>query len=169
METQKKQTKRSLLVKKPFTKLSALGSGGEEVPMSGGVGMKTPTRDRLMPVEITQSEMLRQLDPSSHIIYNKEYYPDIWRQDEDGRYYLEKVPRYAFAYQRIILTKQLTHLCGNDTSRATPHEKRMIRMSGQSLVTFICSSFRLPYHARVMKILLTTSIPTAINPFDIII
>lgn len=111
---QKRTTKRNLLVKKPFTKLSALGSGGEEIPSASNAGMKTVKNDRLMPVEVTQSEMLRQLDPSAHLIYNKDYYPDIWRQDEDGRWYIEKVPRYAFAYQRIILTKHLTHLCGND-------------------------------------------------------
>lgn len=106
--------KRALLIKKPFTKLSAEGSGGQNEPMAPGVGMKRPVNDTLLPIEITQSEMLRQLDPSSHLINNTEYYPDIWRQDDDGRYYIEHVPRYAFAYQRIILTKQLTHLCGND-------------------------------------------------------
>lgn len=113
-QEEKSIRRRNLLVKKPFTKLSAVGSGGEEVPMSSNTGMKAVKRDNLMPVEITQSEMLRQLDPSAHLIYNKEYYPDIWREDENGRWYIEQVPRYAFAYQRIILTKQLTHLCGND-------------------------------------------------------
>ena len=115
METiQQKKKKRSLLVKKPFTKLSATGSGEKSEPMVGNPGLRHPSTDRLEQVEITQSEMLRQLDPSSHLIYNKEYYPDIWRQDNEGRWYIEEVPRYAFAYQQIILTKQLTHLCGND-------------------------------------------------------
>lgn len=106
--------KRNLLVKKPFTKLTAVGSGEEGTPITGDVGMQKPSYDNLVPVEVTQQEMLRQLHPSSHLIYNREYYPDIWRQDENEMWYKEEVPRYAFAYQQIILTKQLTHLCGND-------------------------------------------------------
>ena len=54
------------------------------------------------------------------------------------------------------------------SSSATPHESRMIRISGQSLVMFNCSSLRLPYQASVMKTLLTTSSRIEINPFDII-
>lgn len=108
--------KRMLLVKKPFTRTTALGSGNPDSDTASEykVRMKRPAEDKIYKVEITQSEMLRQLDQNGHIIYNKEYYPDIWRQDDDGKWYLEEVPRYSFAYQRIILTKQLTHLCGND-------------------------------------------------------
>lgn len=114
MEEKDKTRKRSLLVKKPFTRTTAVGSGNEEEVSSSKVAMRRPKTDRVYKVEITQSEMLRQLDPQGHVIYNKEIYPDIWREDGQGRWYLEEVPRYAFAYQKIILTKQLTHLCGND-------------------------------------------------------
>lgn len=118
METIQQETgKRALLVKRPFTKLVADGNqhgNSDDATLYKDLGMRRPSKDDLVKTEITQSEMLRQLDPSSHLIYNKEYYPDIWREDENGKWYIEEVPRYAFAYQRIILTKQLTHLCGND-------------------------------------------------------
>lgn len=117
METNATKKKRALLVKKPFTKISAIGTVAEDEKeeMVGNIGMTRPQFDKLERIEITQSDMLRQLDPNAHLIFNKSYYPDIWRQnDEDDRWYVEEVPRYAFAYQKIILTKQLTHLCGND-------------------------------------------------------
>lgn len=77
---------------------------------------------------VTQGDFLRELYPSGHIINDDHYYPDIWKEeeyeikDENGeptgkkgkRYYKELVPRYAFAFQRVILVKQLVHLCGND-------------------------------------------------------
>lgn len=102
-----------MLAKKPFTRVMPVGHGkhGEtrrnnEVP--------TPS-DELVRLIVTQEDFLRELDPYAHLIYDREYYPDIWRQNpDDGNWYIEEVPRYAFAFQRIILTKHLTHLCGND-------------------------------------------------------
>lgn len=77
---------------------------------------------------VTQADFLRELHPSGHKIFSPEYYPDIWRKetvavvDENGNptgqtqenTYCEPLPRYAFAFQQIIMYKQLTHLCGND-------------------------------------------------------
>lgn len=75
-----------------------------------------------------QDDFIRQYYPSSHKIKDQMYYPDIWRNieepvlDKDGidtgrtvtNTYVEKVPRFAFAYQQIITLKHLVHLCGND-------------------------------------------------------
>ncbi len=74
-----------------------------------------------------QDDFIRQYYPSSHQIKDEMYFPDIYRQIEEpviengedtGRTvlntYVEKVPRFAFAYQQIITLKQLVHLCGND-------------------------------------------------------
>ncbi len=77
---------------------------------------------------MTQDDFVRQYYPSSHRIKDTAYYPDIYRvmeepvYDEDGndtgktvsRTYVEKVPRFAFAYQQLITLKHLVHLCGND-------------------------------------------------------
>lgn len=75
-----------------------------------------------------QDDFIRQYYPSAHNIHDPMFYPDIWRDieepvlDAEGndtghtvlKTYIEKVPRFAFAYQQIITTKQLVHLCGND-------------------------------------------------------
>lgn len=77
---------------------------------------------------VTQGDFIRELHPSGHAINSDKYYPDIWKEetyaivDENGndtgktgtRLYKELVPRYAFAFQEVILVKQLVHLCGND-------------------------------------------------------
>lgn len=106
--------KRMLLAKKPFTRIKSEGHGGHGL-INGAVGERPMPIDTLTRIQVTQEDFLRELDPFAHLIYDREYYPDIWRQnEEDGRWYIEEVPRYAFAFQRIILTKHLTHLCGND-------------------------------------------------------
>lgn len=103
-----------LLTKKPFTRVMAQGHG-KHGEVRGRVGERPLPNDKLVRTIVTQEDFMRELDPYAHLIYNREYYPDIWRKNEDdGRWYIEEVPRYAFAFQRIILTKHLTHLCGND-------------------------------------------------------
>ena len=105
---------RDLLTKKPFTRIMPDGhySHGEIV---GEPRDEHVPFDHLIRERRTQQDFLRELDPSGHLIFDKEYYPDIWRYDEEtDRYYLQEVPRYAFAWQRIILTKQLAHFTGND-------------------------------------------------------
>lgn len=76
----------------------------------------------------TQDDFLRQYYPTGHKINDPMFYPDIWRKitepvlDADGNdtgrsvtnTYIEKVPRFAFAYQQLITLKHLVHLCGND-------------------------------------------------------
>ena len=109
--------RKSLFAKKPFTRLVAVGQkeSGDEIYGEPSKEITAYYSDKLVRRRITQEEFLKELDPLGHLVYNKEYYPDIWRQDEEtGRWYIEEVPRYAFAFQRIILTKHLTHLCGND-------------------------------------------------------
>ena len=105
---------RDLLTKKPFTRVLPDGHYDHgyvwdelsEVPV---------THDRLHRKIVTQEDFLRELDPAGHLINDKELFPDVWQQnEEDGRWYIQEIPRYAFSYQQIILVKHLTHLCGND-------------------------------------------------------
>lgn len=77
---------------------------------------------------LNQNDFLKELYPSGHKINSEYFYPDIFRYEEvpvldsEGNptgntkreYYRELMPRYSFAFQRIIATKQLVHLCGND-------------------------------------------------------
>lgn len=105
---------RDILTKKPFTRILPDGhydhgyiwNEVSEVPM---------TQDALKRKIVTQEDFMRELDPAGHLINDKEMFPDIWRKnDDDNRWYVEEIPRYAFSYQQIILVKHLTHLCGND-------------------------------------------------------
>lgn len=105
---------RDLLTKKPFVRIMPDGhySHGERWTE---VVEEHDTPDYLRRKIVTQEDFLRELDPCGHLINDREYYHDILRQNtEDGKWYLEEVPRYAFAFQQVILTKHLTHLCGND-------------------------------------------------------
>lgn len=111
---------RSLRTKKPFTRVIPWGhyDHGERM---GVIREEAPVYDMMRRKIVTQEDFLRELDPAGHIINDREYYPDIWRKNTDsndkenfGKWYIQEVPRYAFAYQQIIQNKQLTHLCGND-------------------------------------------------------
>lgn len=78
--------------------------------------------DNLQHNTVTQADFLREYFPSGHVINDPMVYPNIFRAeeytDDNGvkhtQYYEEHVPRFAFAFQQIIATKQLVHLCGND-------------------------------------------------------
>lgn len=113
MATQNDKLIRGLLTKKPFTRI---------MPDSTDLGhlieepMETPVkRDRLHRKIVTQEQFLRELDPAGHAINDHSLYPDVWQKNEDdGKWYIQEIPRYAFSFQQIILIKHLTHLCGND-------------------------------------------------------
>ncbi len=113
MATQNDKLIRGLLTKKPFTRVmpdhTDLGHLIEEP-------METPVKhDKLRRKIVTQEQFLRELDPAGHAINDHSLYPDIWQKnEEDGRWYIQEIPRYAFSFQQIILIKHLTHLCGND-------------------------------------------------------
>ena len=80
--------------------------------------MPSAPRTALQTEEVTQEDFIRQYYPSSHKIQDPMFYPDIWRQitepvldangNDTGRTvvntYVEKVPRFSFAYQQIITT-----------------------------------------------------------------
>ena len=104
---------RELLTKKPFTRIMPdnndkgyINEEPAEVPVKF---------DRLRRKIVTQEDFMRELDPAGHAINDKSLYPDIWQKnEEDGKWYIQEIPRYAFSFQQIILIKHLTHLCGND-------------------------------------------------------
>lgn len=117
MEVQEKATKkfmRDLLTKKPFTRVMPTGHY-DHGDRYNDVMEESNVPDYLHRKIVTQADFVRELDPAGHLINDRGYYPDIWRQDpETGLYYLEEVKRYAFSFQKTILTKQLVHLTGND-------------------------------------------------------
>lgn len=113
LETTNKRL-RDILTKKPFTRILPDGHYDHGYVLNDL--SETPvTRDVIKRKIVTQEDFLRELDPAGHLINDKELFPDIWQKnEEDEKWYVQEIPRYAFSYQQIILVKHLTHLCGND-------------------------------------------------------
>ena len=111
---QTKLNVRDLLTKKPFTRILPDGHYDHGYVLNE-VSEVAPIHDSLRRKIVTQEDFMRELDPAGHLINDKELFPDIWQKNEDdGRWYVQEIPRYAFSFQQIILIKHLTHLCGND-------------------------------------------------------
>ena len=126
---------REIKTKKPWKRIKPQGY------MSHGnihaLNDTTVPLDNLEYQIVTQADFLREYYPSGHVINDPMVYPNIYRSeeitDENGntrtQFYEEQVPRFAFAFQQIITTKQLVHLCGNDVQceidLANPTEKQM--------------------------------------------
>lgn len=105
---------RELLTKRPFTRVMPDGHYDHGYVYDNDKEITAPY-DRIRRKIVTQEDFLRELDPAGHLINDKELYPDIWvKNEDDGRWYIQEIPRYAFSFQQIILIKHLTHLCGND-------------------------------------------------------
>ncbi len=112
--TKSKKELRELLTKKPFTRICPDGHYDHGYVV-GDVTETALPQDRLRRKIVTQEDFMREYDPAGHIINDKTLYPDVWQKnDEDGKWYIQEIPRYAFSFQQIILIKHLTHLCGND-------------------------------------------------------
>ena len=105
---------RDILTKKPFTRILPDGQY-EHGEFWGDTPETAVNQDRLRKKIVTQEDFMRELDPAGHAINDKSLFPDIWRlNDDDVKWYIQEIPRYAFSFQQIILIKHLTHMCGND-------------------------------------------------------
>ena len=109
---------RKILVKKPFFELTPKGymthDGYCRNEVSDNEDPQMP-QDTLYRVIKTQKDFLREFYPTSHKIFDKDLYPDIWRKNpEDGKWYVQEIQRTAFAFQQVIHTKHVLHMTGND-------------------------------------------------------
>ena len=73
---------RSLRTKKPFTRILPYGHY-EHGTITGEIREEIPVKEQIRRKRITQEDFMRELDPSGHLINDREYYPDIWRQNTD--------------------------------------------------------------------------------------
>lgn len=110
---------KDVLVKKPFRRITAIGyhNGGL---IKNGVDNDEPNDNAIYEI-VTQTDFMREFEPTGHMINNPFIYPDKKRIDpESGQEYSEPMARCAFAFQRVITIKQLAHLCGNDIQFEMP-------------------------------------------------
>lgn len=105
---------KSLLVKKPFVRVSA-----KFAPQAGvyvNPNEYIPVYDTLAGYHpVSQADFVREYYPSGHKINSREYYPDRVQYDpEKKQYYTQPVVRAAFSFQQMIAIKHTITLCGND-------------------------------------------------------
>lgn len=104
---------KEILVREPFYEVMPKGYKAQR-KVYRGQKVSEPT-DKLQMRILTQADFLRQYYPSGHKIMDPLLYPDIYKQDPDTKkWYLQPVMRTAFAFQKVIATKQIVHLVGND-------------------------------------------------------
>lgn len=99
-----------MLVKTPFRR--PMPSYGSFIIPSNGMDVNVPMPS-IAYENISQDLFLTEIDPSGHKINDTSYYADRIKKDDDGKLYIHYMERTAFPIQDIILTKQLTHLAGN--------------------------------------------------------
>lgn len=109
---------REILVKKPFFEITPRGYLKHDSLLTREV---SDTEDPSEPSDTiyrrikTQKDFIREFYPTSHKIFDKELYPDIFRKNpENGKWYVQEIQRTAFAFQQLIHTKHVLHMTGND-------------------------------------------------------
>lgn len=113
MATTQTQNKRELLTKKPFYRLDATVVAKADF-QRGQIGEQPVVMDNLVYDIVTQEDFLRELDPNSHAINDRNLYQNWAQESEGGLYYETEWERHAFAFQQEILEDRLVRLTGND-------------------------------------------------------
>ena len=109
---------REILVRKPIYRILPKKT---DMKFETVLGNSISEPDDPLNVEIyTQSEMLREYQPSAHKINNNVIYPDVWKEmpvpgkPNQKRLFVQPITRVAVAMQRVLKVKRNTHVCGND-------------------------------------------------------
>lgn len=104
---------KEILVREPFYEIMPSGYKAHRT-IKRGQQAKEPVDRPTMKI-LTQADFLRMYYPSGHAINDPTLYPDVVKYDKDAnRYYVQPIMRTAFAFQKIITTKQIVHIVGND-------------------------------------------------------
>lgn len=106
-------TPKEILLKEPFKRINPdiLGMNWNIYGDDGSLRSVAPSNATYQIV--TQDDFLREYDPSGHKIWDRSYYMDRIKTNDQGQTYIHYVERNAFAFQSVITTKRLTHLWGN--------------------------------------------------------
>lgn len=104
---------KEILVREPFYEILPAGYKAHKTVKRGQKVVEPVDRPTMR--IITQADFLRMYYPSGHAINDPTIYPDIVKFDkESNKYYVQPIMRTAFAFQKIIATKQTVHIVGND-------------------------------------------------------
>lgn len=104
---------KEILVREPFFEILPSGYKLHRT-VKRGQRVVEP-QDRPTMKVLTQADFLRMYYPSGHAINDPTLYPDIVKFDKEAKkYYVQPIMRTAFAFQKVIATKQIVHIVGND-------------------------------------------------------
>lgn len=104
---------KEILVREPFYEVLPSGYKTHRIVKRGQV-VREPIDNPSMRI-LTQADFLRMYYPSGHAINDPLLYPDVVKKNPDtGKTYVQPIIRTAFAFQQVITTKQVVHICGND-------------------------------------------------------
>lgn len=108
-----------ILLKEPFTRIipSAIPYGDSAITDGRMIQVHNP-KDIYRTV--SQSLFLQEYFVTGHRIFNDVYYPNRIKQSEDGETYIHEVERVGIPFQKVIVTKRLAHLCGNNIEFSAP-------------------------------------------------
>lgn len=105
---------KDLLTKKPFVRVQPNNVVAQATAVGDIANIPEEPNTQSYNI-IRQSDFACELYPSGHKINSPLYYPNKIKYDEaNKRYFEQPVIRTAFPFQRIIMTQQLIHICGND-------------------------------------------------------
>lgn len=103
----------ALLTKKPFVRITPEGYLKGRITTDAHKACAVDNRAFWQVV--TQADFLREYYPTGHKINSELFYPNRIKYDEQQqRFFEEKVFRASFPLQMVITVQQLVHLCGND-------------------------------------------------------
>lgn len=104
---------KEILVREPFYEILPSGYKAHRTVRRGQKVLEPNDRPTMR--ILTQADFLRMYYPTGHAINDPTLYPDIVKYDkETKKYYVQPIMRTAFAFQKIIATKQIVHIVGND-------------------------------------------------------
>lgn len=129
---------KEILVREPFYEILPNGYKAHRV-VRRGQKITEPIDKPTMRL-ITQADFLRMYYPSGHAINDPVLYPDVVKKHpETGKIYVQPIIRTAFAFQKVITTKQIVHIVGNDIqfelSGKVENERKELEKQ-MALVTF---------------------------------
>lgn len=104
---------KEILVREPFYEIKPSGYKVHRTVKRGQKVVEPIDRPTMQ--IITQADFLRMYYPSGHAINDPTLYPDVIKKDkETGEVFVKPIIRTAFAFQKVIATKQVVHIIGND-------------------------------------------------------
>lgn len=108
-----------VVLKEPFKRVKPNPIVDDSIGLSDGRMQRVVQGTDIYEI-VSQDTFLREYFVTGHKIFSSAYYCDRIKSDDKGRSYIHFVERVGIPFQRVIVTKRLTHLCGNNIEFKAP-------------------------------------------------